>query len=427
MAGPALRHRMMRRHFTTKRSPGLPDILGDIARAAEDKGKDTGGDKPGKEPKEDGNPGHDGSPGGGRGPPDNTPTAGNGSSGGNTNPAPNPNGIPNNPPPQTPPPQAPPQVPGPTPATTAASTPPSASSPSEGSPGSDGGGRNSGPNSTFESSNGPDDNPSKSGSGASTPSTTEVTSGSDRTGSSPTRSTSLTSPHSPSSTPQATPTASPPGGSGTSDSNPSISLSSALFTPTDTTSSQSALASHSNRGAIAGGVVGALIFILVCAFALWFIHKRRRRKRVAPSTEFLNNPPSYPFARAGLGNQMNANEKTGVFGGTYGGAGKGAAGQAKFRPFSADSHEGILSDKQREPQMERFRDEKPIVPLPPAPQPEVLYSTPLRVNTTPIVPTARSSAPGTPTTPNGRRIPFGTGTFQFPPRSMQPQTQGQAI
>lgn len=173
---------------------------------------------------------------------------------------------------------------------------------------------------------------------------------------------------------------------------------------------------HSKRGAIAGGVVGALLFLFLI-FGAWLVYKRRRKNRLPPSAEFLSNPSAYPFARAGFGNTANSSEKGGAFGGNYGGAGKGAASQVKFKSLSADSGEGMLSEK--DPRMEQFKD---VQPLPPPPQPEVLYSTPPRITTPPTVPTP-GSTPGTPTTPNGRRIPFGTGTFQFPPRPPQSHAQ----
>ncbi|KAJ3574564.1 hypothetical protein NP233_g1676 [Leucocoprinus birnbaumii] len=179
---------------------------------------------------------------------------------------------------------------------------------------------------------------------------------------------------------------------------------------------QSDVSQSNNRGAIAGGIVGALLFLFL-VYGAWLVYKRRRKSQLPPSAEFVNNPSAYPFARAGFGNTTAADEKSGVSGGKYGGAGTGAAGQAKFKPFSADSAEGMLSEKG--PQMGQYRDNY-SQPLPPPPQPEVLYTTPARVSTPPSVP---SSAPGTPTTPNGRRIPFGTGTFQFPPRPPQPQPQ----
>lgn len=205
----------------------------------------------------------------------------------------------------------------------------------------------------------------------------------------------------------------PTSGSGTFSPSPSLPPSNPSSTPGPT--SQAALSNRPNRGAIAGGIVGGLLFLFL-ATAAWIVYKRRRRNRLSPSAEFLSNPAAYPFARAGFGANATKNEKVGAFGGTYGGAGQGAANQTRFKPLSTDSHQGMLSEKR--PQI-RFRDENLIDPLPPPSEPEVLYSTPLRVSTVPTVP-APGSTPGTPTTPNGRRIPFGTGTFQFPPRPVQP-------
>ncbi len=185
-------------------------------------------------------------------------------------------------------------------------------------------------------------------------------------------------------------------------------------------SPQGALQHRDNRGAIAGGIVGAL-FILFLVFVGWTLYKRRRKTRIAPSAEYLANPASYPFARAGFGGKANMSEKTNSYGGAnnYGGAGKGAAGQANFDTFSTDSRKGVLNEKRPSPPpKEVLRDQNLIDPLPPPPQPEILYSTPPRGASPPIIP-ATPSNPGTPTSPRGRRIPFGTGTFQFPPRPPQ--------
>jgi len=64
--------------------------------------------------------------------------------------------------------------------------------------------------------------------------------------------------------------------------------------------SQSSITStpaHSNAGAIAGGIIGAVAVLgLIALGAMFFV--RRRRNRTAPSAEFLTvYPPETPFSR----------------------------------------------------------------------------------------------------------------------------------
>jgi hypothetical protein len=54
---------------------------------------------------------------------------------------------------------------------------------------------------------------------------------------------------------------------------------------------------HSNAGAIAGGIIGAIVLLGLIALGAFFF-MRRRRNRTAPSAEFLTvYPPETPFSR----------------------------------------------------------------------------------------------------------------------------------
>ncbi|PBK96397.1 hypothetical protein ARMGADRAFT_695177 [Armillaria gallica] len=54
--------------------------------------------------------------------------------------------------------------------------------------------------------------------------------------------------------------------------------------------------SHSNKGAIIGGVVGGVVILSIAALILFmFLRRRRRMKHTAPSAEFLH--PNSPFQR----------------------------------------------------------------------------------------------------------------------------------
>lgn len=206
----------------------------------------------------------------------------------------------------------------------------------------------------------------------------------------------------------------PSGGSSTP--NPSIAVSPNPSSSPANPNPQGAL-QRNNKGAIAGGVVGALLLLLL-VFMTWIIFKRRRKNSTVSSANYLPNPASYPFARAGFGGTANMGEKTGN-NNNYGGAGQGAGGQARFTALSMDSREGISNEESSPPMRETLRDQNLVDPLPPPPQPEILYSTPLRVASPPALPATTSNL-GTHPTPNRRRVPFGTGTFQFPPRPPQP-------
>lgn len=58
--------------------------------------------------------------------------------------------------------------------------------------------------------------------------------------------------------------------------------------PTSSTGSSSS-SSSSHSGAIIGGVIGGVGFIACIAFGLLLYIRRRRRKRIAPSSEFINS------------------------------------------------------------------------------------------------------------------------------------------
>ncbi|KAG6331520.1 hypothetical protein ID866_7569 [Astraeus odoratus] len=47
--------------------------------------------------------------------------------------------------------------------------------------------------------------------------------------------------------------------------------------------------SSSNTGAIVGGIFGGIVFLLCVAFGAFLYIRRRRRKRMAPSSEFINS------------------------------------------------------------------------------------------------------------------------------------------
>ncbi|KAI6036842.1 hypothetical protein BKA83DRAFT_368913 [Pisolithus microcarpus] len=53
--------------------------------------------------------------------------------------------------------------------------------------------------------------------------------------------------------------------------------------------SSSSSSSSSNTGAIVGGVVGGVAFLSCIALGLFLYMRRRRRKRIAPSSEFINS------------------------------------------------------------------------------------------------------------------------------------------
>ncbi|KAG9318260.1 hypothetical protein JVU11DRAFT_342 [Chiua virens] len=83
-----------------------------------------------------------------------------------------------------------------------------------------------------------------------------------------------------------------------SSSDPTSSSSSSTFigatTPApSSTSSQSpavnATSTTSNAGTIAGSVVGGVVFLVLVALALLLYLRARRRKRIAPSSEFMNS------------------------------------------------------------------------------------------------------------------------------------------
>lgn len=164
-------------------------------------------------------------------------------------------------------------------------------------------------------------------------------------------------------------------------------------------------------------MVGAFAVVLF-VLAAWIIYKRSHKNRPLPHDEFVNNSASYPFAHVGL---SNGEEKNEMMGGNYDSKGTSPAGQAKFKPSFVDPAQGVLLEKRSQPG--EYRDVS-FTQLLPASQPEVLYATSTRISTSPSFPVV-GSMPGTPTTPNGRRVPFGTGTFQFPVRPPQSQMPGQ--
>ncbi|KAG5731164.1 hypothetical protein E4T56_gene20598 [Termitomyces sp. T112] len=86
---------------------------------------------------------------------------------------------------------------------------------------------------------------------------------------------------------------------------PSLTIPGAGLAPSNIATSTSTPASHKvNVSAIAGGILGALVFISLLFYVVVLVRRRRRR---SPSAEFLNwsfqgsnpsfagNPPTYPF------------------------------------------------------------------------------------------------------------------------------------
>lgn len=69
---------------------------------------------------------------------------------------------------------------------------------------------------------------------------------------------------------------------------PSTSTSPSTSPGTNQASTSSSSSSSSNAGAIVGGVIGGVAFIACVAFAVLLYIRRRRRKRIAPSSEFMN-------------------------------------------------------------------------------------------------------------------------------------------
>ncbi|KAI6110027.1 hypothetical protein F5141DRAFT_822140 [Pisolithus sp. B1] len=146
-----------------------------------------------------------------------------------------------------------------------------------------------GPSSTFTTQS-----PSTTGSADSSPASTTSTSGSNTTNSSDTTTTS-TSDITTTSTSSPTTTSS----SVTSPTSSSVTSVTSTSTTTDpgTTAlpsaanqvSSSGSSSSSDTGAIIGGVVGGVIFLLCVALGLFLYMRRRRRKRIAPSSEFINS------------------------------------------------------------------------------------------------------------------------------------------
>jgi len=205
---------------------------------------------------------------------------------------------------------------------------------------------------------------------------------------------------------------------------------SSVATSTNFIAPQANLSKRNNYGAIAGGSVGALVVVLL-VLAAWILYKRWHKNRPLPSDEFVNtSAASYPFAHAGFSYTVSGEEKkqkNEITDGIYHGTRTSAAGQAEFKPSFAvvvDPAQGVLSEEKRakESQQGDYRDTNTTCQQSwlPASQPEVLYATPPpRIVVT--CPTG-SSTSTVPRIPQGRRVPFGTGTFQFPRRP--PESQG---
>lgn len=202
---------------------------------------------------------------------------------------------------------------------------------------------------------------------------------------------------------------------------------SSVATSTNFIAPQANLSKRNNYGAIAGGSVGALVVVLL-VLAAWILYKRWHKNRPLPSDEFVNtSAASYPFAHAGFSYTVSGEEKkqkNEITDGIYHGTRTSAAGQAEFKPSFAvvvDPAQGVLSEE-KESQQGDYRDTNTTCQQSwlPASQPEVLYATPPpRIVVT--CPTG-SSTSTVPRIPQGRRVPFGTGTFQFPRRP--PESQG---
>ncbi|KAF8894448.1 hypothetical protein BD779DRAFT_1668966 [Infundibulicybe gibba] len=69
--------------------------------------------------------------------------------------------------------------------------------------------------------------------------------------------------------------------------------------PVPSTAVLAASKSPSHAPAIAGATVGAVVFLILCALAV-FLFIRRRRNHTAPSAEFLNDPRTPPLVVWGL-------------------------------------------------------------------------------------------------------------------------------
>ncbi|KAI6019662.1 hypothetical protein F5J12DRAFT_481345 [Pisolithus orientalis] len=119
----------------------------------------------------------------------------------------------------------------------------------------------------------------------SVPTTTATTTASSTTASASTTSsispTSSTSPTSSIST-----STSPTTGISTSTSTSTTAIPSAAVQAPESSSSSS---SSTHTGAIVGGVVGGVVFLSCLAVGLFLYMRRRRRKRIAPSSEFINS------------------------------------------------------------------------------------------------------------------------------------------
>ena len=190
---------------------------------------------------------------------------------------------------------------------------------------------------------------------------------------------------------------------------------------------QTNLSKRSNYGAIAGGSVGALVVVLLVLVA-WILYKRWHKNRPLPPDEFVNtSSASYPFAHAGFSHTIRSEEKkqkNEMTDGIHHGTRSSAAGQAGFKPSFAIVVDPALSEEKKEkgPQPGDYGNTNTTSQLP-ASQPEVLYATPPPriVVTCPVA----SGVPTVPRTLQGRRVPFGTGTFQFPRRPPESQGLGQ--
>jgi len=216
----------------------------------------------------------------------------------------------------------------------------------------------------------------------------------------------------------------------------SAAIPSSAATSTNFIAPQTNLSKRSNYGAIAGGSVGALVVVLL-VLAAWVLYKRWNKNRPLPSDEFVNtSAASYPFAHAGFSYTISGEEKkqkNEMTDGIYHGTRTNPAGQAEFKPSFAvvvDPAQSILPEeeesKAKESQPGDYCDMNTTSQQSrlPASQPEVLYATPPPPRIVVTSPAA-SGTPTVPRTPQGRRVPFGTGTFQFPRRPPESQGLGQ--
>jgi len=55
-----------------------------------------------------------------------------------------------------------------------------------------------------------------------------------------------------------------------------------------------------------GGIVGGIVGLVLVAFLLFYFIRRRNRRRVAPSAEFMYSKKRLSWGRSGTGNMYSA-------------------------------------------------------------------------------------------------------------------------